>query len=386
MNNDRQFGIVGLATLLVINIPSVKLFVGVTSVVNAIALVGLVGAALVRLYPNLKTRKNRDGSILLLGVWLLTMLITLPEHVLLRSIESGHVSSTVKTLYTVVCMATIVLSARARDVHTLVMGQIAWGVFVAVCFLLGWVHYSDVENLHYNTVTLPLALSTLSAIAYWVESKSLSTSKKFLLALVIAVNVFGLLNLFGRSPFIFIVVIVLGSYIAKRKNIIKKSIYSIKALAYVSIVISASIFLISRLNIEINFHVFNRMANLVEGGDSRVSIYAEAIRFIAENPFGYGWGAYEQMSTLSPYPHNIILEVGITAGLLGVVLVGSLLLFYLKRVLIYYHTVNRRLAMQSAYMSLYFIFTFMVSYSISSSYMLFVSMCMSTAIPLCKNE
>ena len=283
-------------------------------------------------------------------------------------------------------MAAVVLSARARDVHMLVMGQIVWGVFVAVCFLMGWVHYSDAESLHYNTITLPLALSTLSAIACWAESKSLSTPNKFLLALVIAINVLGILNLFGRSPFIFIVIIVLSSYIVKRKSAIKKAVYSVKALMYISIAIVVSSFLISRLNIEINFHVFSRMSDLVEGGDLRISIYAEAIRFISNNPFGYGWGAYEQMSTLSPYPHNIILEVGITAGLLGVILIVSLLLFYLNRILIYYHTVNRRLAMQSAYMSLYFVFTFMVSYSITSSYMLFVSVCMSTAIPLCKGK
>ena len=164
MNNNKRFGIVGLAALLVINIPSVKLFVGVTSAVNAAALFFLVGAALVRLCPDLKTVRNRDGCILLLSFWLLIMLIVLPEHILLRSIEGGHVSSTIKALYTIACMAAIVVSARARDVHTLVMAQIVWGSFVAVCFLLGFVHYSNVENLHYNTVTLPLALSTLSAV------------------------------------------------------------------------------------------------------------------------------------------------------------------------------------------------------------------------------
>lgn len=73
---------------------------------------------------------------------------------------------------------------------------------------------------------------------------------------------------------------------------------------------------------------FTRIISLLSGeGDAstqaRQSLWAEGWATIQQSPLGIGWGEYS--SGVFTYPHNLIIEVGIEAG----VIVSSLLVLYI---------------------------------------------------------
>lgn len=75
---------------------------------------------------------------------------------------------------------------------------------------------------------------------------------------------------------------------------------------------------------------FDRIIDSFIGGngsalDGRVLIFARAIEMTKESVFGRGWGGFDEGST--PYPHNVLLEIGAEAGVivLAVVIILSVM-------------------------------------------------------------
>ncbi|MBT2485006.1 MULTISPECIES: O-antigen ligase [unclassified Microbacterium] len=68
-----------------------------------------------------------------------------------------------------------------------------------------------------------------------------------------------------------------------------------------------------------------------EGGvpDARVSIWTYALQLIEAKPFGRGWGSFDFAG--APYPHNLLLEIGVEAGLIVLAVVIVLLVATIVR-------------------------------------------------------
>lgn len=74
---------------------------------------------------------------------------------------------------------------------------------------------------------------------------------------------------------------------------------------------------------------FTRIFGFVSGGgdastDARQSLWAESWTIIQANPFGIGWGNFQSLGFT--YPHNLMLEVAVEAGLT----ISVLLLIYVS--------------------------------------------------------
>lgn len=380
MRNLRPIGVVGVGAFLVINAPSLKLLAGVTPLVNAVATIILFGAGFYRILAYRTVQRNRKAWTLFFSVWVFVLLVALPEHLFLRKMEGGHVTSTIRMLYTLSCIGVVAACATRRDVHTLVYCQTAWGAGLAAAYLGGFVSYAFAQSLHYKTLSLPIALSTLVAIGCFLEER-FSWRKGIGMGGLLSLNIAALTGLLSRSPFVFITLIVAGFAIAKRRKIggVVKGVMKVVA---VSVTGAFAVFLLlTWANININIPALERLYAITSQRNARADIWAESLRFIEEHPFGMGWGAYQQI-TGEIYPHNIILESGVVAGVIGVIIMLFIIaLFSLWVFRSYPYTAQQDQSrfVQMSYIAFYLVATFFVSYSLDYAYMMFVPIAMTTA-------
>ena len=64
---------------------------------------------------------------------------------------------------------------------------------------------------------------------------------------------------------------------------------------------------------------------------ARQQLWAESIRRVLENPFGTGWGSFQYGSGSYTYPHNLLLELAVEAGVLVTALFVLVLVFSIVR-------------------------------------------------------
>ncbi|WP_103030330.1 O-antigen ligase family protein [Salinibacter altiplanensis] len=380
MRNLSSIGIVGVGAFLIINVPSLKLLAGVTPLVNAVATAILFGAGFYRILAYRTVQRNREAWTLFFGIWVFALLAALPEHLFLRKMEGGHVTSTIRMLYTLSCIGVVAACAARRDVHTLVYCQTAWGVGLAAAYLGGFVNYTFAQSLHYKTLSLPIALSTLVVIGFFFEER-FSWRKGIGMGGLLFLNIAALTGLLSRSPLLFITLIVSGFAIAKRRKLGGMVKGVMKVLA-VSVAGALAVFLLlTWANININIPALKRLYALTSQESVRAEIWAESLRFIEEHPFGMGWGAYQQI-TGEIYPHNIILESGVVAGVLGavimIIVIAAFSVWVFRR---YPYTAQQDQSrfLQMSYIAFYLVATFFVSYSLDYAYMMFVPIAMTTA-------
>jgi hypothetical protein len=382
MFSVKRIGTVGIGVFLVVNTPSLKLLAGVTPLVNAAATSVLFAAALGRVLIHRSIQNNRAGWVLFTGIWLLFLLCVLPEHLLAREIDPGHSFATIRLLYALGCVAVIVATGTQRDIRSFIRCQVVWGAVIAGLQLTGIVTYSSSSPLHYKTVSLPIALSTLAIIGELIERSSISIRQVVLRVAIILVNVIALTSLFSRSPFVFTTIIVLGFTIAKQPSIAKKVGAILKMVGIVMVGAASVAALVWKVEIGVRIPAIKRLLVLFREGESeRIKIWGEAIEIIVQNPLGVGFGAYEELSN-TIYPHNIVIESGVVAGVLGSFLMLFLVFGYLLWCARMYRRANKNdkvVFVQSCFFGFYLVMTFTVSYSLSFSYMMFAMMALTTA-------
>jgi len=67
----------------------------------------------------------------------------------------------------------------------------------------------------------------------------------------------------------------------------------------------------------LNAYFLSKVQNMADiSEDSRYNLYLKCFNMLLEHPFGIGYGNYKYFIT-EPYPHNILLEIGLNSGVLG---------------------------------------------------------------------
>jgi O-antigen ligase len=193
----------------------------------------------------------------------------------------------------------------------------------------------------------------------------------FLLILLV-VNVLGLLNLPGRSPFVFVIVIMLALAVFRRRSLLGKLKEVTRGLVLLAVMVGAGFAAISYVGIEVSSLLVFRIMELVENTDSeaRVGIYDVALRLILRQPLGYGLGAYPYLA-VGPYPHNFIVELAFAGGVVAAGFAALATTLGLGRAVRSYRTTSEPLTLQLTGVLLYLVCTFMVSYALKDTYVLF---------------
>jgi O-antigen ligase len=376
-NDLRGLGLVGAASSLLVNSPSLKLFLGNTPFVNLVATTGLGSVVLLYAVLYKKFEVNYSGVYITIALGVIFLLCILPVFFDFY-VHSGFVTQAFRYLYNLALFVLISFNAKISDIKVFVKLQVVWGATVAIAFLIGWIQYESGQ--HYNTVSLPIGLSSVIVILYGIDGKSRSISKRVSLFTIFIINFVGLVNLYGRSPFIFVVLIILLISILRRRTVTKRIMEVVRGTVILGGLVGIGIFIIEYLNITYSKLLIDRLFRLIEdpSSESRINWYLEALKMIGENPLGSGFDAYSHV-TGHIYPHNLILEVAVSGGILAGILMLFVFTYTGYKYFYLYHNSNIRCILHMSGCFLYLLLTFMVSYSISGAYMLFSAIALGFA-------
>ncbi len=376
----RKLRLIGIGTFLLINVPSLKLLLGNTPAVNLAATGVLLWGAAALVFLQRRIRLNRHGWALFGGLMVTFVLMVLPEFLFLRASNPGFAYDATKFLYGIACVAPIVATATTEDVRAFVMLQIGWGLLVAVFVLAGIIEWTQLEALHYNTVSLPIALSVLVVFCNFIEKRWHTWTSKAAGAGILLVEGIALAHLPGRAPFIFIPLILIGLSLIKPRGWRRSLKPLAKAVAAGGALIVLAV--VAANYYGIGFTAFDRITYAYEAGsNARIGIYQEALGFIAERPLGHGFGAYERLSSLAPYPHNFLLEAAVVGGVFVAVLLGLIFIIFGLWMLRAYQAQSDPAVLRILSITLYVILTFSVSYSLVHMYVVFPLLALATTFP-----
>jgi O-antigen ligase len=366
-------GAMGLAAFLLINAPSLKILLGNTPLLNAAA-TALTGG-LVVLHGLLGGTWRLHRSLVVVSglLWACILVATVPTLLGWRLTYPGFAAQSLRLVYLLAVFVLVAVMARRRDALIFLRMQIGWGALLSALYLAGIVGFGR-GPVHYNTFTLPIGLSSISILTRFMQMEGTRWQWPVLVGLLV-VNILGLLGLPGRSPFIFVIIITLAIGVLRRRSLLDKVKELGRGLVLLVLLISLGVLAVSYFEVEISTLLLLRLTSTLEGGEDsvRAEIYRESIRLIGEQPLGYGPGAYPFLS-LGPYPHNFIIEIAFAGGILAALLMVAAVAWVLHITTRGYRRTNDPLMLQLMGVFFYLVCTFLVSYSLKDTYVMFAVM------------
>lgn len=371
----HQLGLAGIASFLVINSPSIKLFVGNTSVVNVVATVAALSVLfLYAVYYRFRIKSSWVISFTILSI---VLFISVISGVIAGRADDAFVNGALRFIYIIFIFLVTSLIGQRTDISVYLTLQIIWGIVVAICMLSGVIQYASGQ--HYNTATLPIGMSVVASLLILIDTNSVTRTTVCILVGGICISILGLLSLAGRSPFIFTIAIITVLSSIRHKLItdsLKSMVKGVVALLGVGTVGAAGV---SYLDLPFSDLLFVRLIRLIEGGDeARTQIYQQSVEIIAYYPAGLGFGGYSYLGA-GNYPHNFIVEGTIAGGILAGALLSFAVAFALWKMILSVRSVSQSDMLPMVGCVLYLVLTFLVSYSLQETYMLFGAIALGLA-------
>lgn len=371
----HQLGLAGIASFLVINSPSIKLFVGNISVVNVVATVAALSVLF--LYAVYYRFRIKSSWVISFAILSIVLFISVISGVIAGRADDAFVNGALRFIYIIFIFLVTSLISQRTDISVYLTLQIIWGIVVAICMLSGVIQYASGQ--HYNTATLPIGMSVVASLLILIDTNSVTRTTVCILVGGICISILGLLSLAGRSPFIFTIAIITVLSSIRHKLItdnLKSMVKGVVALLGVGTVGAAGV---SYLDLPFSDLLFVRLIRLIEGGDeARTQIYQQSVEIIAYYPAGLGFGGYSYLGA-GNYPHNFIVEGTIAGGILAGALLSFAVAFALWKMILSVRSVSQSDMLPMVGCVLYLVLTFLVSYSLQETYMLFGAIALGLA-------
>jgi O-antigen ligase len=353
-------------------IPSIK-FVVFSGVVNFLIMVVLICLMIMSVINNRNVSKNNFiVGVLYSGLIILILLSGLSTSAI---IDPKTIS---KFIFILLLLLSVVMLFEYIDIRIFVSLTIFLSTTLVVLNKLGIVQVSGSGELSYLILSMQVSLGVSALVA----RSFFSTRHKPLYLALLFFNLYGVLTLAGRSSIagvalILTICLILYSIMNFKDKKIKIIFF------WSSLVVLSSYILNYLLDNVFNAYFLHKVEMLLSGqGDIRFSTYLKAIDIIANNPLGIGLNGYEY--ELGFYPHNILLEIGLNIGVLGVFLFSVLLFLF---VFSFYQKIKKSKMIITNELSLFLmsislLITWSTSNSLSSSYSLFMCLILSTCFSL----
>ncbi|QPK05347.1 hypothetical protein [Vibrio kanaloae] len=237
-----------------------------------------------------------------------------------------------------------------------------WGSALAAARYLGVITPSGAGALSYLNLALPIGMGIISS-SLLIFSQDVSRSFKTIALFLLFFQLALLITLAARMVLISVLLLSFLVFFIYSDKVFKiiLAIVCIISFGYFDILgvfMSNDSFLI--------FKITRILDNFQD--EPRYAVYVHSLNLIVDNIFGYGVLSYEKL--LGYYPHNIIIELFITAGFMATFLFTILLLqpiyFLLKFRSI--KTVSRTSSICFLFITTYFFLQWLVSYDFSAAY------------------
>lgn len=350
--------IAALSCFLILNAPSVKLFY-LSEVINLLAVGSFVYLGLLDVIVLRSTRVGRTPLIVVglnLVLWALLYLSVLWGRYTMVDPEL-----LVRYFGSVVAILAIAVFLRPTSAYLLTWIQAGWGFILSVSYIVGLVGLHRSQGQHYLTLGVPLAAAILSSIGLMLSARPSKIVRLMLIGNVLLCFAI-LASLLGRSPILFSIA-VLGVtalvYVVTARGAIRKA-YGMTLLS--AVFIAAVVFSGKYLQDQW-IERLNRLVSRMES-EPRYETYVKSLDLISTMPFGSGLGA--AFDLVGFYPHNIFLEVALSAGVLAVLPLLALCWMLFSRFLqaVQHRTRFLGLCMVAIYMLL----TWNVSFDLGTAY------------------
>lgn len=354
-----------LFVFLSINLPSIKLLYS-SIILNFIGLAGIIGIGVLRWMMS-NRELSFDHKVLrfcmnFLMFWLLIMLVTWfakPPHF--------TVSDLLQYLSVIPFTLGILFFLKKMDLKFMAGLQIMWGTTIA--FAEWSIGIPKVRELGQNYLTSGVVIAaTVMVVVGGIFSKKIHKGLKLFLLIPLGILFLGLSSLSGRAPILlsaFIPVMVYFFSALLERNLRKKLITLI-------ILISAVTVIFYILRNTLNQYTIDRILRIFTSvqEEPRYEVYLSSVEVIADNSFGIGLTGFRRFDF--GYPHNIFLEILMSGGILTVIpfilLIAEYFISGLKTAR------NKSNAIIWLNLSMYYFLTWNISFNLSSSYMLFITL------------
>lgn len=348
-----------------INLPSIKLMYS-SIVLNFIALIGMLGFGSLRWVLSNReldfNYKMLKFSVNFMIFWTTLFLITT-----IMSPSFITISDLMQYLSIIPFTLGIMLFINKIDFPLIACFQIIWGTIIA--FLEWSVGIPKDRALGQNYLTSGVVIAaTIVVLVGVILSKNTNVIVKILLSFPLLILFLGILSLSGRAPLLLsmlVPMLVLLINIMTEKNLRKKIVTLV-------IMVTSVIVLYLILRNTLNQYTINRILRMFNSiqDEPRYDVYASSIEVAINNPLGLGLTGFRYYDF--GYPHNIFLEIVISGGFIAVIPFVIMILDYI-------HTgfkiaKNKGNSIIWLNLSLYFFITWNISFNLSSSYMLFISL------------
>lgn len=322
----------GVGVFAVVNIPSLKMYLGASSLVNVVFLGGLVLLGVRRVRSAGAWRLPRERLWLGTGLLVVLALTVAPDLAGLRRPAETFLNGFGQMLFLVLATTVISIFATADDARTYVTGQIVWGTMVGALVLAGVIRYAELEGqpFHYNTVALPIALATVGVLSLWMGSRRPRPAALVCSGVMLLINMLALLQLPSRISLIGVPLCCVAGiglsllWGGPRSALRQRLLHSAALLA---VFVLAAIVMYTQTGVSQLLLV--RTARLLHQGSTepRMAFLPDTVATILVSPFGYGLNKFPELTAYQqPYPHNLILDALLSGGwLVGVIFSGLVL-------------------------------------------------------------
>lgn len=291
------------ALMLIIAIPSIKMVIINTDLLNFIPLL-LILFMIILNYPDTIAKKK---LINLMPFYIFFFILFF--SILINPSALKNISYLIK--YILLAIYTILFPILIKD-KSISIGLnllMIWCAIISICQIVRGI---PLNEFHYLHVGLPIGVLILIGFSNIFYSKS---------KIKILVNIFwiilgymSLFTLFGRSPIIFsflliILVLILKSFL---ENSFKTKLFYSLSIAIIAVI---AIWTINNYIPQYLIDRFLRISSNIAEEPRMNAVYIPAIRAIVSNPLGYGLGS--SWEVIGFYPHNIFLEVTLETGIIG---------------------------------------------------------------------
>lgn len=352
---------IGISLFFILNGPSIKNFVP-TEAFNVLPLLMLLLYILILKKVKYKLEHNNKMYILLVYIFFMYLFF----YGLFNSMESFNIKFFTKYLVIATTMILSALLITKKSIEYFIYLSLFWALFMAFAVVSKKISLS---NINYLQIGHPIAVGVI------ISSIALLKKKQYMYLKMINILLLfyffsALSSLYGRSPLLFPLVVLFMLFILYLYIKNKLIFISVMAIIWISAIVVYQWILTI-----LPKHIVDRILKMSEssGEEPRFQLWERSFEFIVQNPMGYG---LESSWHLVGYtPHNFMLEVLLSSGVIGLLPFLALLILWFLLGMKSYQLNNTAVAVFG--ISLYYFFRFQIGGEIGSSYDFFIAILLS---------
>lgn len=349
-----------------INLPSVKILYS-SEIINMVALAGIMSVGIIRsIMSNEQLFRIDQRQLKVIVNFVLLWHILFAVTWLVRPINFDIVDL---LQYISVGLFTfaVFIFLKKEDLKYIAFFQVGWGAGIGFMEWTAGIPKSRALGQTYLTTGVAIA-ATIVVVIGLLLSKEVNKIVKAMLLPILFVLFAGISSLSGRAPILLSLIVPVVVYLISilfEKNLRKKFI---SLFLFIIILAAALVLLYNTLPPRTVNRILRAFLTIQE--EPRFELYLTAVNVITDNPLGIGLRGYQSFNF--GYPHNIFLEVAMSGGLVALIPFLSIVIHQLSAAVNVVKEKSSNLVWLN--LSLYFLFTWNISFELSNSYMVFITL------------